>query len=333
MARVAGKRGKLPYNPDKPNIHLRRAHFSALTPIRGTSMPPAPQSLDRLSVVLRALAGLPMYANDEFRDCVWAMIGHAIQVLTYNNWGMVGEQTVTTDALLKGYHDVTGFDPSDPSTDQGTNIQDALDYWRKTGIARTDGSVDQILAFAEIDHADRDMVKHAIDIFEVMLVGVNLPQSAEDQFNQKQPWTLVKGSPILGGHAILDGGYHVVNSAGALEHLDATWGDDTRIEEDFWNECVEETWIVITKDLMARNGGTGPRGFNMDIFAEDFHEMTGQFFQPDPVNPPSPTPVPPTPVQGLDDLKHAANSWLNHRHTGINATFARAVEKFLAANS
>jgi len=274
-----------------------------------------------------------MYGNADYADCVWAMIGHAIQVETYFNWGASAEQTVTTNALLKGYHDVTGFDPNDPSTDQGTNIQEALDYWRKTGIVRADGSVDQILAFAEIDHTDREMVKHAIDIFDVVLVGVNLPQSAEDQFNQKKPWTLVKGSPVLGGHAILDGGYNTVNSAGALEHLDATWGNDTKIEEDFWNECVEETWVVITKNLMARNGGTGPRGFNMAIFAEDFHEMTGQTFQTDPVNPPTPTPVPPMPVSGLDDLKRAASSWLNHRHTGINATFARAVEKFLAANS
>lgn len=326
MARVAGQRGRLPYNPDKPNIHLSRAHFSALK-----IMPPVPQSIDRLRPCLEAAAGLPMYANDEFGDCVWAMIGHAIQVETYFNWGFSAEQTVTTDALLKGYHDVTGFDPNDPSTDQGTNIQDALDYWRKTGIVRPNGSVDQILAFAEINHTDREMVKHAIDIFDVVLVGVNLPQSAEDQFNQNKPWTLIKGSPVIGGHAILDGGYNTVNSAGALEHLDATWGNDTKIEEDFWNEYVEETWVVITKDLMARNGGTGPSGFNMALFAEDFHEMTGQTFQP--VDPPTPTPVPPAPVSGLDDLKRAANSWLNHRHTGINATFARAVEKFLAANS
>lgn len=332
MARVAGKRGKLPYNPDKPNIKLRRQHFSALAPWR-TTLPPTPSSLDRLTAVLRALDGLPMYGNADYGDCVWAMIGHAIQVMTYANWGAAEEQTVTVDALLKGYHDVTGFDPSDPNTDQGTNIQDALDYWRKTGIRRVDGSMDQILAFAEIDHTDLEMMKHAISIFDVVLVGVNLPQSAEEQFAQKKPWTLVKGSPVLGGHAILDGGYNTVNSVGDLEHLDATWGNDTRIEQDFWNECVEETWIVITKNLMAKNGGAGPSGFNMNIFAEDFQEMTGQPFQPgpDPINPPTPTPSP-API-GYDAFKTNAETWLNHRHTGINATFARAVEKFLVANS
>lgn len=331
MARLAGKRGKLPYNPDMPNIHLTRAHFTALSPPGEEAiLPAAPNKLDRLTPCMDSPAGLPMYDNERFGDCVWAMLGHGIQAMTLLNWGNSDEQTVTTDALLQGYHDVTGFDPNDPSSDQGTNIQDALNYWRKVGIRRADRTMDQIVAFAEVDFTDKELMKHAIQIFEVGFVGVNLPQSAEDQFNQGKPWTVVKGSRNLGGHAILDGGYDITPTG--MVHLDATWGNTTEIEQDFWEADVEEYWIVITRDQLRRNGGAGPEGFNMDLFAEDFYVLTGQPF-PSYV-PPAPTPVPkPTPPQGFQDFLSAADTWLSHRHAGINATFARHVETFIKANT
>lgn len=334
--RKAGLRGKLPYNPDKPNVHVSRAHFYN-TISRGADLPIVPDQVDNLSACLHAAAGLPMYGNDKYGDCVWAMIGHAIQVLTFLSWGVGSEQSVTLDALLKGYADVTGFNPNDPSTDQGTNIQDALNYWRTVGIKRTDGTMDQILGFAQIDHTDKNLVKHAVSIFDCVLLGVSLPQSAEDEFDKHEPWTVVKGSPNLGGHAILDGGYNIVNSRGDLEHTAATWGDDTLIEQDFYDANVDEAWIVITKDLMARNGGAGPAGFDMNMFAEDFEELTGQPFQPptpDPGPTPDPTPPPvpaPTPV-GWNDFRQSAQDWMNHHHAGINRTFANAVRDFLEAN-
>lgn len=333
MARLAGKRGKLPYNPDMPNIHLTRAHFTALSPPGEEAvLPPAPNKLDRLTPCMDSGAGLPMYGNERFGDCVWAMLGHGIQAMTLLNWGNIDEQTVTVDALLKGYTDVTGFNPNDPSTDQGTNIQEALNYWRKTGIRRADGTMDQIVAFAEVDFTDKELMKHAIQIFEVGFVGVNLPQSAEEQFNRGLPWTSVRSSRILGGHAILDGGYNITPEG--LDHLDATWGNTTEIYEDFWDAYTAEYWIVVTKDQLARNGGAGPEGFNMALFAEDFYKMTGQTFQPEPDVPPAPTPVPkPTPPQGFQDFVSAADAWLAHRHAGANATFARHVSDFIKANS
>lgn len=326
--------GKLPYDPDKPNVHLSRMSFAALSPFTRENkpvLPPAPSSLDRLTPCMRTAAGLPMYGNGRFGCCVWSMIGHAIQAMTLLNWGPQDEQTVTEEALLKGYSDVTGFDPNDPSTDRGTTIQDALNYWRKVGIKKPDGTMDKILAFAEVDVSDNEMMRHAIDIFDVMLVGVSLPQSAEDQFNEAKPWTYVPGSKILGGHAILDGGYEVVNSAGALEHVEGTWAEAIRVQQDFWDHYADEAWIVITADLLDRNGGS-PRGFNMDIFAADFEAVTGKPFHPD--VPPSPSPTPPPVVpQDFQSFKLVAEQWLGHRHTGVNATFARHLDEFIKANS
>src|SRR5581483_817640 len=90
----------------------------------------------------------PMYDNDEFGDCVWAAIGHQIQAFSAYGFGTV--ITVTNADVLAGYSAVTGFKPNDPSTDNGTVVQDALNYWRKTGIAGH-----KILAFAQVNHRNR----------------------------------------------------------------------------------------------------------------------------------------------------------------------------------
>src|SRR2546425_8758875 len=124
---------KLPH----PEVVRPRLHLGQF--LTGT-YPPAPAVVDYTSKVPE----WPMYGNDQYGDCVWAMIGHSIEAAT--SYGRGATVEVTDADVLKGYSDVTGFRPDDPSTDQGTVIQDALDYWRKTGVGGH-----KILAFAQVD--------------------------------------------------------------------------------------------------------------------------------------------------------------------------------------
>lgn len=266
--RTPGKFGKLPYNPHKPNIILQARHFTRSTE---TPVPPAPKTRDNLTPLAKSTGGMPMYGNDQYGDCVWAMIGHAIQLNTLIGAG--DEITVETTALLKGYSDVTGFNPDDPNTDQGTNIQDALDYWRKTGIAKPDGTVDQIVMFAEVPHTNRALMAQALNMFGSLLLGVNFPGSAMDQFNAHEPWTVVKGATIEGGHAILGGAYTMVSASNMQTEI-ATWGAEQEVTDAWNSKYLEEAWVVITKDWLDKAGET-PEGFNMTELVADFKVLTG----------------------------------------------------------
>src|SRR5947209_17293807 len=72
-----------------------------------------------------------MLGNDHYGDCVWAGAAHETMM-----WCKEAGSTATfTDkGVLGDYSKVTGFKPNDPTTDQGTDMQVAASFRRKTGV-------------------------------------------------------------------------------------------------------------------------------------------------------------------------------------------------------
>lgn len=266
--------GLLPNDPSRARLHLSPYLTGAPIPV------PAAANWDA------KVPSWPMYGNDSWGDCVWAMIGHAIQTWSANA-GV--EVTVPVASLLKGYSDVTGFDPaagppgSNP-TDNGTVIQDALDYWRKTGIVAADGSVHKILAFAQVNISNPAELEAAVDLFGDALFGINFPASAMDQFNAGQPWDVVAGSAIEGGHAICSGRYGV---SGAVLWEIITWAKAQGMTDAFRARYLSEAWVAISPEWVEANGLT-PTGLNLQALGHDFSVLTGA---PNPF----PAPTPPAP--------------------------------------
>jgi hypothetical protein len=282
---VTFRGGRLPNNPAKPRLKL--GHY-----LTGTALPPAPAAVDWDA----AVQGWPMYGNDQYGDCVWAMIGHAIQAVTAN---ASTEVDVPDAAVLKGYSDVTGFRPDDPSTDQGTVIQDALGYWRKTGLAGH-----KILAFAQVDVANEAEMQQACALFGVVLFGMNFPTVAMQQFDAGDPWDLVEDDGgIEGGHAILGcrydapkGQWHII-----------TWGREQPVTFAFIRKYFEEAWTAVSQEWVSASGTT-PSGLDLAAFGADFAALTGEPNPfpngPQPPNPPEP-PHPPRPWSLLLELWQA----------------------------
>ncbi|MBO0826192.1 MAG: hypothetical protein J2P24_00280 [Streptosporangiales bacterium] len=243
--------------PHPADTHPRIRFRVALT----GELPPLPKVIDYAA----RIKDWPMYGNDQWGDCVWAMIGHMIESVT----AYAGDPVKPTEAaLLKGYADVTGFDPDDPSTDQGTVIQDALDYWRKTGIEMPDGSRHRILGFAQVDHGNAREMDYALDLFGAVAVGVNFPSSAMDQFNAGQPWDYIPGSPVEGGHAV-----HKVSSDTTTELGQVvTWGRVQPVTETWAMQYVEETWAVALPELVDDDF---PLKANAAALNSAFEEVTG----------------------------------------------------------
>lgn len=328
------KLGRLAPYPQEVKPRLRLGDF-----LTNSSYPPPPASMDYLSNV----ADWPMYGNDQWGDCVWAMIAHVIEAVTCYGQGTTVE--ISDADVLKGYSDVTGFDPhagppgANP-TDQGTVIQDALDYWRKTGVGGH-----KIVAFAQVDVKNPTELDAALAIFGHLCLGINFPNSAMDQFNNGQPWDVVPNDGgIDGGHAINDGGYNLtaglppeVTLIGRTADGDwevVTWGRRQRMTQAFFAMYCEEAWTIISPEWISANG-TAPDGLDVAAFNTAFTALTGQP-APLPV-PPSPTPVPPapTPTPPADPdatLATVAHWWADkHHHYGRNAVMAKALEAWLTA--
>src|SRR5438552_180090 len=77
--------------------------------------------------------GIPWqcFKNDEFSDCVFAGAAHEHMIWTHEG----GTTAQFTDAnVLSDYAAVTGFDPKNPDSDQGTDMEVAASYRRRVGV-------------------------------------------------------------------------------------------------------------------------------------------------------------------------------------------------------
>lgn len=259
------KLGKLPAQPARPQLRLAEL---------ATVLPLPPASVDRYSEV----TAWPMYGNDQYGDCVEAGTGHHEEQISRYGQGTTVE--VTDADVLGMYSAVTGFNPDDPNTDQGTNVQDALVWWRKgSGLAGH-----AISAYASIDLNNATEIKQSIAIFGAVGIGFNFPAFAMDQFNAGKPWDVQKANAkIEGGHYVIALGYD-----GTYVYV-ITWGKVQKMTWAFFRKYVDEGWVVIDDEMVSKLSQ-----FSADLFGfgEEFASLTGDA-NPFPDQPtPSPTPDP-----------------------------------------
>lgn len=218
----------------------------------------------------------PMYGNADIGDCTAACVGHQIQAWTCYTGT---EVDIPEPDIIQLYCAVSGYIPGKPSTDNGATVQDTLTYMRKNGVPVAGH---KILAFAQLK--DLAKIHDALWMFGSVYLGFDCPESALEQFDADQPWTVVPGSPIAGGHAV------PVQYAGTgnVPYQVVTWGRLQGMTQAFVDEYVEEAWVIITNDWLDKNGHT-PEGLNLQALGADLAALTGD---PNPF----PAPVPPAPV-------------------------------------
>ncbi|HST24520.1 MAG TPA: hypothetical protein VLJ76_00865 [Gaiellaceae bacterium] len=196
-----------------------------------------------------------MLGNDQYGDCVWA--GAAHEHMLFNKVVQHLEVPFDPQGVLSDYSAVTGFDPNDPSTDKGTDVHDALSYRRKTGIVDANGARHQIGAYVALEPKNWTHLEQAAYIFGAVGIGIQFPSSAMDQFNAGQPWDVVPGSAIEGGHYVpVVGSVDAPNQASAI-----TWGKRQPFTRAFYEEYNDEAWAYITQEEL--HDGAGLHGFDM----------------------------------------------------------------------
>lgn len=267
------KKGRLPRTP-RPTIELR-----------STVIPPGyspPAILDRYTAVPPASWG--MDANDTIGDCTIADGDHEVkssEVAAGNT-----EVNSTQQECISIYSAVTGYNPKDPNSDQGAEMQDVRKYWRTTGFT-LGGKAHKILLYASLDIGNLNLVKWGVDQFNAVGLGINFPDSAMDQFNASEPWDVVPNAPTpTEGHAIA-----LVGWDGTYWYI-VTWGKIQKMTQAFFAKYVEEVWLSFTQDFVNSVSGNDPLKQSLYQMGQQFAQVTGQT---NPIPTPAPSPVPPTP--------------------------------------
>ena len=137
-----------------------------------------------------------MLGNDNAGDCVIAGACHACMLQNE----LVGRVVKFSDAsALRTYSEATGYNPADPSTNQGTDMAAFMDFWKNTGLINASGNRHKIAAYVRLNVANFNQVLEAMAIFKALSLGIQFPGSAMDQTNNNELWDVVPGAQIEGG--------------------------------------------------------------------------------------------------------------------------------------
>lgn len=204
-----------------------------------------------------------MFMNDQLGDCAIAgsieevRLANALRGVTVN---------FTDDTAVQNYADITGYN-GDPSTDQGTDVHELFDYRKATGIVDADGNYHKIVAYAGLTPGDFDELLVALSLFDMVGIGIQVPDYCDTQFEAGEPWHLVRGRHEIKGQ-------HYIPIVGSTDKNTAqlyTWGAKQGITRGFYNAMNTVAVIALTEELFTND--KSPEGVDMAKLAADLPEF------------------------------------------------------------
>ena len=275
--------------------HFRLAHYLR------ASMPAPPDSqqyfVDTADPVTKNVL-----RNNALGCCVIAAGYHLVGIETAN----AGALWTPSDADIEAdYSSIGGWNPADPSTDQGCDEVVALNYWQAHGFR--DGT--KLAAWVTVDATNDLEVRTALWLFGGLLLTLELPTS----YTENEPeadgytWDLDVPNPAQ-GHAIMAGSYSQNSDLG----ID-TWGLLGRFTSRARRAlCVPSAggglYAVLSPDQIVKGAGKAPNGFAWRDLVSDIDTL-GASIPLGPTPPPLP-PAPPAPP-GSPVTLNLAQQWLS----------------------
>jgi hypothetical protein len=208
-----------------------------------------------------------MLANDKIGDCVIAMMLHSIEDF-HLDAGTLPPAFTDADAISI-YSAITGYNPSDPSSDRGTDESAAMRHWESPGLQMTDNGSHTIVATVAVDPTNLNECRIAIDEFVDLQIGIALPVTAQGQTE----WTVV-GDGKNGNSAPGSWGGHGIpyREYDAETFSCITWGAELLLTVPFHQDYAQEAHVVVTQEMLNKQG-VGPSGVAWDELIADIKAL------------------------------------------------------------
>lgn len=192
-----------------------------------------------------------MLGNDQKGDCVVAMAMHMDM-----NWtAHTGTMRQYTEAQALELYDRLSPD------DSGLVMTDFLNIWQTQGMYDS-----KILGWMAFNYAVPLRFSQVIWLFGAAASGVQIPQSAVDQFDAGKTWDVVTDSPIQGGHAIPAFNY------GSEGDKFVTWAKLQAAVNSWLTEYMDECYAVIS-EAWFDTVDVAPNHFNKDALWADLKKL------------------------------------------------------------
>jgi hypothetical protein len=238
--------GKLP--PVHDERTLKMARYTA-------SLPPLPAECSYFPKV-----SYLMFGNDTLGDCVAAAAGHMIEGWTYS----AGKGSIPTRNDVLKFYQLSGWNPSDPSTDQGWDILSMMKKFRTVGLGG-----DKIVGFMQLAPGNWNQLKQAIALFGSVCLGFALPDAVVPQAPGSD-WTKIPWKWAPGMTPNQDNGHCVP----AMAYTSTGWADFESwaarmgFDQEFYENANDEGYAAVTQDFIKADG-LSPSGFDIPQLLAD----------------------------------------------------------------
>jgi hypothetical protein len=198
-----------------------------------------------------------MMLNNQIGCCAIAGPGHLVEAWNAND----GRNVVINDnEVLREYEKVGGYNPNDPSTDQGCVLLDVMRTWQRDGLFGH-----KVGAFASVSQS-HDMVAASMYLFGGLVIGLALPIAAQNQTIWDAPSAFHRGGIYApgswGGHCVILLDYD------ATYLTCITWGAKKKLTWAFLDAYCDERYAAISTDFLGPDN-KAPNGFDSVALAAD----------------------------------------------------------------
>lgn len=193
-------------------------------------------------------------------DCTIAGPAHETMEADHNAGRAVA--TFNAKACIDAYITLTGqangaaYDPVTGAGDTGLNVRDVLNYRQKTGLVDDSGNAHKIGVYVSVEPGDQQAIWEALWLFETVGIGIQFPESAMDQFNAGETWSVVPGAQLDGGHYVPIVGHPTSNVWTVV-----TWGKRQTMTPQFLAKFADECYAYISSERYSAVTGKTLEGY------------------------------------------------------------------------
>lgn len=246
-----GKQAALPHDGLKLRDYLATS-----------ALPPVPDNYGHEMLV----PSWGMMGNDTVGNCAASAGPFHAEML----WCAMAKKSVNFNAAnaIAEYSEIAGYNPKDPSTDQGADVQKVAEFWRTTGMKDADGNRHKIDCYLSLEPGNLTQLYQAMWLFGCVGIGIDFPAEYMQAFNRGQIWDKIDSPHIEGGHYILGVG----RRAGFINTV--TWGRTQLMTPAAYQQFNDETFVYLNEEMLIK--GQSIDGFNVDQLMADLADIESE---------------------------------------------------------
>lgn len=187
-------------------------------------------------------------------DCAWAGPAHEEMEAARDAGRPVPRFSGKT--VVAQYSEYCGYDPQTGENDNGSAIAEVIKWRQAKGLRDDQGNAYKIGQAVELEPGNLTELWEAVYLFENAGIGLVVTTAQMDQFDARQTWDYVAGSPQEGGHYTPGVGRWSVEDSGLI-----TWAERHGFTRSFYTHQNDETACYVDPERYNAVTGHTAEGF------------------------------------------------------------------------